>query len=93
MDTLAQRNKETKPSERDPVCGMDVIPGKTKLVSIYDGHSFWFCSRACREAFEGNPKKYLNSKTSRKGWWGRFIDRLGKANEEEFGTNRPSCCH
>ncbi|NIM96516.1 MAG: YHS domain-containing protein, partial [candidate division Zixibacteria bacterium] len=28
----------------DPVCGMKVVPGKTKLVSLYQGHSYWFCA-------------------------------------------------
>jgi YHS domain-containing protein len=78
----------------DPVCGMEVVPGKTKLVSVYNGHSYWFCARACREAFEKNPGKYLKKKKARHiGPFGRFLHRLAKANEEEFGRGGPSCCH
>lgn len=75
----------------DPVCGMEVIPGKTKLVTVHEGHSYWFCDRACREAFEANPRKYLNPRP--KGWLGRFLERLAKANQEEFGRKGGHCCH
>ena len=43
----------------DPVCGMqiniDTAPAKTEL----DGEIYYFCSEACKEAFERNPNKYL----------------------------------
>ena len=29
----------------------------------------------------------------RRGLIGRWLDRLTKANEREFGGNGPSCCH
>jgi YHS domain-containing protein len=74
----------------DPVCGMEVEPGATKLVSIYQGHSYWFCAEACRETFERNPEKYLGPKKP-KGWIGRYLERLTKANQSEFGGGGPSC--
>jgi YHS domain-containing protein len=77
----------------DPVCGMEVEPGRTRLVAVYQGHSYWFCAGACREAFEVNPRKYLKPKhLKRKGWFGRYLERLGKANEEHFGR-KGSRCH
>ena len=76
----------------DPVCGMAVSPGKTGLVAIYQGHSYWFCARSCREAFEMNPQKYLKSRTPRrKGWLGRYLERLAKANREQFGSGGAKC--
>ena len=64
----------------DPVCGMGVNPGKTRLVANYQGHSFWFCSLGCRFAFESNPQKYLKPKPEkRKGWLGRHIELLVNA--------------
>ncbi|MBW1999654.1 MAG: YHS domain-containing protein [Deltaproteobacteria bacterium] len=73
----------------DPVCGMIVAPGTTRLVSNYQGHSYWFCSEACRGAFEANPNKYLNSKTpKRKGLWGRYLERLNRAT-----SGKPLKCH
>ena len=45
----------------DPVCGMKVEPGMTRLVSNYQGHSYWFCSEDCRRAFEKNPEEVSES--------------------------------
>lgn len=88
MERLASTNKEII----DPVCGMEVEPGSTRLVTVYQGHSYWFCARACREAFEKNPRKYLKPKhPKRKGWWSRYLDRLSKANRESFGCGGPKC--
>ena len=76
----------------DPVCGMKVVPGETKLVALYKGHSYWFCAESCRKAFEANPKRYLEPKPDKpKGWWGRYLERMARANREHFGEGRPSC--
>jgi len=74
MKNSEDSNKDTRCAVKDPVCGMEVMPGKTKLVAIYQGHSYWFCSRGCRETFETHPQKYLDGKSSSsKGWLGRFL--------------------
>ena len=76
----------------DPVCGMEVDPEKTRLVSIYDGHSYWFCAEGCRRAFEGDPEKYLKPRPAKKkGWFGRYLERMAKINEKEFGCDGPRC--
>ncbi len=72
----------------DPVCGMNVAPGENVWTTNHNGKSYWFCARECREAFEKNPGKYLK----RKGWFGRFLDRMNRANEEQFGGSGPKCC-
>ncbi len=88
MERSATTTKEIK----DPVCGMIVDPGRTRLVAIYQGHSYWFCAEGCRKAFEANPKKYLEPKPAKpKGWWGRYLERMAKANKELFGDSRPQC--
>jgi YHS domain-containing protein len=89
MTDVARTNPGTADAI-DPVCGMKVSPGETKRVALYQGHSYWFCADGCRAAFEANPKKYLGDK-KRKGWFGRYIDRLRKANEQEFGASGPKC--
>ena len=75
----------------DPVCRMEVYPGRTRLVNIYQGQSYWFCSVDCRFAFEMNPQKYLDRKSAkRKGWFRRYLERMAKINKEEFG-GCPKC--
>jgi YHS domain-containing protein len=74
----------------DPVCGMEVEPGRTKLVSVYNGHSFWFCAEGCRRAFEADPEKVLKP-TKKKGWLGRYLERMAKINAKEFGDKGAKC--
>lgn len=92
MTESATTTKAVTEATVDPVCSMEVVPGLTKLVAIYQGHSYWFCAEACRTAFESNPAKYLKRKPGkRKGFFGRYLDRLAKANEQEFGYGGPKC--
>ncbi len=95
MTKLASSTKAIEKAVIDPVCGMEVVPGKTKLVAVHDGHSYWFCAEACREAFEKDPEKYLGEKTVKQvGVFGRFLHRLARANQEEYGKGgKASCCH
>ena len=43
--------------ERCPVCDMQVDP-QTAPKSVYQGHTYYFCSLACKQSFEENPKEY-----------------------------------
>ena len=84
----------TRNTQIDPVCGMEVVPGKTRLVSVYHGRSFWFCAPGCRKDFEEDPEKYLASGTPKpKGWFRRYLDRMARANEKQFGASGAKCCH
>jgi Cu+-exporting ATPase len=72
----------------DPVCGVEIAPGKRRLVTIYQGQRYWFCREGCRQAFETNPRKYLESKRSRReGCLGRYLDRVAKANQDQMICN------
>ena len=42
---------------QDPICKMHVKKG-SKLVSVYQGKPFGFCSKYCKEQFDKNPEKY-----------------------------------
>lgn len=43
---------------RDVVCGMEKTKDKFKLTSQYKGKTYYFCSKVCREMFEGAPQNY-----------------------------------
>jgi RND family efflux transporter MFP subunit len=46
---------------KDPVCGMDVDPGKPDAIkSTYNGKTYYFCSRNCKKSFDENPGKYVS---------------------------------
>ncbi len=44
--------------QKDPVCGMMVDEKKTKFTSSHEGKNFYFCSPACKTAFDKDPHKY-----------------------------------
>jgi Cu+-exporting ATPase len=47
-------------AEKDPVCGMDVVPGQARGGSAgHAGKTYWFCSDGCREKFGADPKRYV----------------------------------
>ena len=85
MQKLAATNNQII----DPVCGMTIDPDKTDLFTVFRGDNYYFCAEGCRIAFENKPLKYLKPK--RKGWLGRYMDRLAKANEKTFGCAGPKC--
>jgi YHS domain-containing protein len=42
----------------DPVCGMDVDE-KVQDQAEYEGQTYYFCSRDCKEEFESSPEDYV----------------------------------
>jgi YHS domain-containing protein len=63
----------------DPVCGMDVVPAETDIKATLGSETYYFCAEGCRKSFVDDPKKFLSTKPAKKkGWWGRYIDRLEK---------------
>ena len=92
MTTLETTLSDSPVSAKDPVCGMDVNPGRSNLVSVHGGHSYWFCAESCRKAFEADPDRYLHPKPEkRRGWLRRYLDRMAKVNKEQFGGDCPKC--
>jgi YHS domain-containing protein len=61
----ARRDKLTDALEdlkktRDPVCGMKVDITRAKHVSMYGNKKYYFCSEACKKAFDIAPEKYTD---------------------------------
>ena len=44
---------------KDPVCGMNVSPSTAKGNSVYEGHTYYFCSLKCKGKFDQNPSQFL----------------------------------
>jgi Cu+-exporting ATPase len=47
----------------DPVCNMVVSEKKAAATSEYKGKKYYFCSVACKKAFDQKPEKYLVEKS------------------------------
>jgi P-type Cu+ transporter len=45
---------------RDPVCGMLVDPLQAAGSAVYQGDTYYFCSRGCAAKFQADPEKYLH---------------------------------
>ena len=43
---------------KDPVCGMTVDPSHAGHTSVHEGHTYYFCSRGCKETFDKDPARY-----------------------------------
>ena len=43
---------------KDPVCAMNVDEKNPKYVSTHMGRDYYFCSAACKSAFDKNPTKF-----------------------------------
>jgi len=50
--------------ELDPVCGAPVDPDKTQHRTEYQGRSYYFCSRQCKELFDQQPDKWLSEEAA-----------------------------
>ena len=67
----------TNTKQIDPVCGMEVDPATAAATTCYHGKMIFFCAEGCKKAFETNPRAYAVAQ--RKGFWQRYLDRLGKS--------------
>ena len=48
---------------RDPVCGMVFAESEAKGRSDYEGSFYFFCSEACKAAFDKDPERYVSGAT------------------------------
>ena len=44
---------------KDPVCGMQFDEKRAAATSQYQGKTYYFCVKACKEKFEKEPMKYI----------------------------------
>jgi YHS domain-containing protein len=42
----------------DPVCGMRIDDDDAAATAEYEEKTYYFCSRACRDAFVADPARY-----------------------------------
>ena len=45
---------------KDPVCGMQISEESAPARCDHKGKTYYFCSPACKAAFEKNPEKYAS---------------------------------
>ncbi len=45
--------------EMDRVCGMWIEIDEAKFSSLFNGETFYFCAKECKEKFDQNPDYYM----------------------------------
>lgn len=74
---------------KDPICGMGVKEEGAQFM-VHIGHeTFYFCSEACKEAFE--REMGLVKPRKKAGLWNRFLTWLSSGAEKESGGKSPKC--
>ncbi|MEW6670691.1 MAG: YHS domain-containing protein [Thermodesulfobacteriota bacterium] len=68
-----KRKTSTEQIYIDPVCLKTVSKGKTAGAATYRFRTYYFCTPACRSAFEKDPEKYLELSRRDKGGWVRYL--------------------
>ena len=46
---------------KDPVCGMMIEAEKAAASSDFEGNTYYFCSKGCKETFDSDPESYTDS--------------------------------
>jgi len=46
---------------KDPVCGMKLNEKTAKFKTTRMGKTYYFCAKGCKEAFERNPREYVET--------------------------------
>lgn len=72
---------------RDVICGMLVNTAETTHVYDQGGARYYFCSEGCLKIFERKASRIFKQK----GFFGRWLERLERANESQFGGGGPRC--
>jgi YHS domain-containing protein len=44
---------------KDPVCGMMIDEKTAAATSEYQGQTYYFCARVCKQRFDQNPQAYI----------------------------------
>jgi YHS domain-containing protein len=60
-ETNMTNTTAVKTSVKDPVYGMETEKASAAGQTDHKGHTYYFCGIACKEKFDANPEKYLNS--------------------------------
>lgn len=53
---------QSVPTEKDPVCGMQVQPDRAAGTSEFGGKTYYFCAVGCKKKFDSDPDRYLGPK-------------------------------
>jgi Cu+-exporting ATPase len=59
------RPSQEVPMAKDPVCGMTIDQARAAGKSEYQGQTYYFCSKGCKDAFDRQPDAYVTRADTR----------------------------
>lgn len=74
---------------KDPVCGMEVSEEKAQHMLHFEHETFYFCSEACKGSYA--QRLGIKPSASKKGWFGRLLEKIARTNDSGFGGTPPKC--
>ncbi len=86
LQAFKKRDEKRGLTAVDPICGMTVKTDETEYFCTKGDREYFFCSQGCLKAFEKKASRLLKTK----GAFGRWLERLERANAEMFGFG-PKC--
>jgi Cu+-exporting ATPase len=61
---IGRKKADAPETHTDPVCRMLVTPESAAATFDHGGQTYYFCNVGCKERFEADPDRYLNSEES-----------------------------
>lgn len=74
---------------KDPICGMEVSEEGAKYMLHFEHETLYFCSEQCKESYA--VKSGIKKSDSKKGVFGRLLEKIAKETEESYGGKPPKC--
>jgi len=74
---------------KDPVCGMEVAEETAKHLLHFQNETFYFCCEGCKENY--SRQLGIGQPATKKGWFGRMLEKIAQANGSDFGGAPPKC--
>jgi YHS domain-containing protein len=74
---------------KDPVCGVDVSEEKATHLIHSEHETFYFCSERCKTSYARQIG--IKKPAAKKGLLVRFLEKLAKDNEKNYGGKPPTC--
>ena len=74
---------------KDPVCGMEVNEEGARFMVHFEHETYYFCSENCKGTYE--QQIGLKKPPSKKGFIGRFLERVAGGVEKSTGGKPPKC--
>jgi DNA-binding MarR family transcriptional regulator/YHS domain-containing protein len=69
---------------------MDIKPAQAAATSLYEGQTYYFCARTCKERFDKDPELYLHPAQQLPQYARTLYEALGTLSKAFYGPATPA---